>query len=324
MKKVKQNTKRFLSMMLAVMMLCTSPMSVLAEDLPADNVVVTEVQDELLSGTEGTTTEEAVETPVEALAEVPEQSTTENTENVEETETPEATEASAEETAEAAEVKTYANGLPSTIAAGETFTLEQDYVMESGQWFEKIEGTLDGNGHTITLTDKPLANVVTETGVIQNLGVTSENVIDYNGTFGSMAVTFSGTIQNCYSTAKLGSQKDVYVGGLIGEFQAGTITNSYFAGEFLGEKLFKGGFIGYSFAKFVQLINCAYVGDYEVCGGTEHNLPECESVLKNNADEMKSEDTLNLLNKDIVNTDLVWILPEDDCNFGMQIGRAHV
>ena len=322
MKKVKQNTKRFLSMMLAVMMLCTSPMSVLAEDLPADNVVVTEVQDELLSGTEGTTTEEAVETPVEAPAEVPEQSTTENTENVEETETTEATEASAEETAEAAEVKTYANGLPSTIAAGETFTLEQDYVMESGQWFEKIEGTLDGNGHTITLTDKPLANVVTETGVIQNLGVTSENVIDYNGTFGSMAVTFSGTIQNCYSTAKI-KLTAIFgeVAGIAGTANGGLVQNSYFAGTVKGALSGYGGFIAVNNSETTNVKNCCYEETANnVAAPAWGNKPVlAENVEKKSLNDFKSGAVNDILNTDIPDLGFSWALPEDGSNQGFPI-----
>ena len=79
--------------------------------------------------------------------------------------------------------------IPTVIQAGTTYTLTEDIVFEQGQNFESIAGTLDGNGHTITLADKPLANEVT--GIIQNLGVTSENVIVSDKTFGSMAVTLT-------------------------------------------------------------------------------------------------------------------------------------
>lgn len=322
MKKVKQNTKRFLSMMLAVMMLCTSPMSVLAEDLPADNVVVTEVQDELLSGTEGTTTEEAVETPVEAPAEVPEQSTTENTENVEETETTEATEASAEETAEAAEVKTYANGLPSTIAAGETFTLEQDYVMESGQWFEKIEGTLDGNGHTITLTDKPLANVVTETGVIQNLGVTSEDKIELSEISGSMVVKFSGTIQNCYSTAKLKIMSSQDIGGLIGTAKGGLVQNSYFMGDVFDSKNTEATMYGGIFGQHenTPTVKNSCFSSTSMWGiSCSFSSLNKENVEKKSAEDFKSGAVLDILNTNLPDLEFSWALPEDGSNQGFPI-----
>ena len=66
------------------------------------------------------------------------------------------------------------------------------------------------------------------TGTIQNLGVTSENVIVSDKTFGSMAITLSGTIQNCYSTAKIkltGWAGEV--GGLVGTFRSGAVKNTY-------------------------------------------------------------------------------------------------
>lgn len=127
----------------------------------------------------------------------------------------------------------YANSIPSEIPEGETYTLESDITLESGQWFENIAGTLDGNGYTITLTDKPLANNVT--GTIQNLGVTSENTIESAKTFGSMAVTFSGTIQNCFSTVNLNLTGILdEVAGLIGTANGGLVQNSYFAGTVKG------------------------------------------------------------------------------------------
>ena len=328
MKKVKQKTKRFLSMMLAVMMLCTSPMSVLAEDLPAENVVVTEVQDELLSGTEDTTTEETIEAPVEAPAEVPAEvpaeAPAENTDNVEAT-APEVTEASADETAEpteATEVKTYANGLPSTIEKGQTFTLDQDYVMESGQWFEKIEGTLEGNGHTITLTDKPLANVVTESGVIQNLGVTSENVIESDKTFGSMALTFSGTIQNCYSTAKLKKLGVNDVGGLVGTASGGLIQNAYYIGEVYDKNdqkstMYAGFFGAHNSATSIK--NSCY--DKSAVWGVSCSFTAINSktVEKKSAEDFRSGAANDILNTDLPDIGFSWALPEDGSNQGFPI-----
>ena len=177
---MKKEFKRMLSILLVLTLLgSTLPMSVSASALPEKNTSAIENQ-EPTDASQNDTQNDA-------------QDVTQN-ETQTKTQTEEAQESQQE-------VQAHANTLPSTIPAGETYTLSEDVTMESGQWFESIEGTLDGAGHTITLTDKPLANKVT--GTIQNLGVTSEKVIERDDTFGSMAMTFSGTIQNCFSTAKL-------------------------------------------------------------------------------------------------------------------------
>ena len=187
---MKKEFKRMLSILLVLTLLgSTLPMSVSASALPTQNASAIENQE-----------------PTDA-SQNDAQDLTQN-------------EAQTEEAQESQqEVQTYANTLPSTIPAGETYTLSEDVTMESGQWFESIDGTLDGAGHTITLTDKPLANKVT--GTIQNLGVTSEKVIERDDTFGSMAMTFSGTIQNCFSTAKLNMAGFDEPGGLVGTANGG-------------------------------------------------------------------------------------------------------
>ena len=38
--------------------------------------------------------------------------------------------------------------IPTVIEAGTIYTLTEDIVFTEGQTFERIEGTLDGNGHT--------------------------------------------------------------------------------------------------------------------------------------------------------------------------------
>lgn len=148
--------------------------------------------------------------------------------------------------------------IPTVIEAGTTYTLTEDIVFTKGQTFERIAGTLDGNGHTITLADKPLANEVT--GTIQNLGVTSENVIVSDKTFGSMAITLSGTIQNCYSTAKIkltGWAGEV--GGLVGTFRSGAVKNTYFGGSI--DAMMAGGLVGIRETEESILSNSYYATD---------------------------------------------------------------
>lgn len=148
--------------------------------------------------------------------------------------------------------------IPTVIEAGTTYTLTEDIVFTEGQTFELIAGTLDGNGHTITLADKPLANEVT--GTIQNLGVTSENIIVSDKTFGSMAITLNGTIQNCYSTAKIKLTGWLgEVGGLVGTFRSGAIKNTYFGGSI--DAMMAGGLIGIRETEESILSNSYYAAD---------------------------------------------------------------
>ncbi len=64
-----------------------------------------------------------------------------------------------------------ASELPEVIEEGDVYALTDDITLESGQYIKDIKGTLDGKGHTITLTDTYLADKVE--GTIENLGVTN-------------------------------------------------------------------------------------------------------------------------------------------------------
>lgn len=60
-----------------------------------------------------------------------------------------------------------ASELPEVIEEGDVYALTDDITLESGQYIKDIKGTLDGKGHTITLTDTYLADKVE--GTIENL-----------------------------------------------------------------------------------------------------------------------------------------------------------
>lgn len=207
--------------------------------------------------------------------------------------------------------------IPTVIEAGTTYTLTEDIVFTEGQTFERIAGTLDGNGHTITLADKPLANEVT--GTIQNLGVTSENVIVSDKTFGSMAITLSGTIQNCYSTAKIrltGFAGEV--GGLVGTFRSGAIKNTYFGGSI--DAMMAGGLVGIRETEESILSNSYYATDKAssalgpVSWGKK---PEDGKNSKKTLEELKS--AVQLLNKDIPDTGFTWTSSSDGSNQGLPV-----
>ena len=72
-------------------------------------------------------------------------------------------------------------------------------------------------------------------------------------------MTFSGTIQNCFSTAKLNMDGFDEPGGLVGTANGGVIQNSYFAGTVTGMLSgFYGGLIGVNNSNDTKLKNSCY------------------------------------------------------------------
>lgn len=118
--------------------------------------------------------------------------------------------------------------MPSVIEAGATVKLGANISMGADQQIETVAGVLDGQGHTVTISGKAVANNVT--GTIQNLGVTGS--VSSSDNVGSIAMTLSGTVQMCWSTASVNLSGWMgYAGGLVGGMASGKIVNSYFAGS---------------------------------------------------------------------------------------------
>ena len=83
-------------------------------------------------------------------------------------------------------------------------------------------GTLDGNGHTITLAGQPLFNELS--GNVQNLCLSGE-VTDEDGIVGALARTqTNGSVNNCWSGAKYDWYAELFA-GFIGTMTGGTIKN---------------------------------------------------------------------------------------------------
>lgn len=287
---MKQKPKGILKQALSILLI-----AVLLGGMMPVSVSAAEPQEELLGGIMEETAEEPVEEPAEEPAEEPMEGPAEEIPQV------------------------YSNNLPQEIKEGEVYTLESDITMDSGQWFENIAGTLDGNGHTITLTDKPLANNVT--GTIQNLGVTSENTIESATTFGSMAVTFSGTIQNCFSTAKLKLTDNTWLeetGGFVGTAEGGTIQNSYFAGSVESPiPGMYGGFIGKSKSPAVK--NSCYEKGADNGISSDFSAVTAENVEKLSVEEFKSGAANEILNTGLPELGFSWKTPEDGSNQGFPV-----
>ncbi|WP_346976764.1 hypothetical protein [Collinsella aerofaciens] len=187
--------------------------------------------------------------------------------------------------------------MPSVIEAGATVKLGANISMGADQQIETVAGVLDGQGHTVTISGKAVANNVT--GTIQNLGVTGS--VSSSDNVGSIAMTLSGTVQMCWSTASVNLSGWMgYAGGLVGGMASGKIVNSYFAGS--GVEM-NGGLVGE--ARAGSLSNCLYTVGFSPA---EINSPS--GFNKGNAAkaaDLSSAESLAVLNTDVPSTGFSWV-----------------
>ena len=185
--------------------------------------------------------------------------------------------------------------MPSTIEAGATVKLGANISMGPGQQIETVAGVLDGQGHTVTISGKAVANNVT--GTIQNLGVTGS--VSSADNVGSIAMTLSGTIQMCWSTANVNLSGWMgCAGGLAGGMTSGKIVNSYFAGS--GVEM-NGGLVGE--AQAGSLANCLYTVGYSPA---EMNYGGFNKGNAAKSSDLSSADSLAVLNTDAPATGFTW------------------
>ena len=188
-----------------------------------------------------------------------------------------------------------ASDMPTTIEAGATVKLGANISMAADQQVETVAGVLDGQGHTIAINGKAVANSVT--GTIQNLGVTGS--VSSSDNVGSIAMTLSGTIQMCWSTASVNLSGWMgYAGGLAGGMTSGKIVNSYFAGS--GVEM-NGGLVGE--AQAGSLSNCLYTVGYSPA---EMNYGGFNKGNAAKSSDLSSADSLAVLNTDAPTTGFTW------------------
>lgn len=188
-----------------------------------------------------------------------------------------------------------ASDMPSTIEAGATVKLGANITMAADQQIETVAGVLDGQGHTITINGKAVANNVT--GTIQNLGVTGS--VSSADNVGSIAMTLSGTIQMCWSTASVNLSGWMgCAGGLVGGMTSGKIVNSYFAGS--GVEM-NGGLVGE--AQAGSLSNCLYTVGFSPA---EMNYGAFTKGNAAKSSDLSSADSLAVLNADAPATGFSW------------------
>ena len=201
---------------------------------------------------------------------------------------------------------TTAEEFPTKIPAGETYTLTADIKLADGQQITDLAGTLDGEGHVITLSGKALAENVS--GTIQNLGVAG-SVDVTSGYRGSIADNLTGTIQNSYSQAKINDNWNT-VGGLAGTIKGGTVRNCYYAAEL---KMMNGGIAAYAASDARSQISNSYFQsgtmiETVAMAASNADVSDCASK---SADELKTADTVALLNTGIVDTGYIFAVSED-------------
>lgn len=186
--------------------------------------------------------------------------------------------------------------MPETIETGATVKLGANISMGTDQQIETVDGTLDGQGHTVTINGKAVANNVA--GSIQNLGVTGS--VSSTDNVGSIAMKLSGTIQMCWSTASVNLIGwNGCAGGLVGGMTSGKIVNSYFAGS--GVEM-NGGLVGE--AQAGSLVNCLYTVGFSPA---EMNYGGFNKGNAAKAADLSSDDSLAVLNTDVPSTGFSWV-----------------
>lgn len=143
--------------------------------------------------------------------------------------------------------------------AGVRFVLDNDIDMASVSNFAGIgknddnafRGTFDGQGYQIknlkmsnTSVDNLglFANVTGAT--IQNLGVSNATVAGRQQTGILVGVANNMTLKNCWSSGTVTAYNGLYIGGLVGNMNASTITSSYSTANVNGSSRAKGGLVG--------------------------------------------------------------------------------
>lgn len=212
-----------------------------------------------------------------------------------------------------------ADNFPTEIPEGMVYVLDNDITLGEDVQIASLAGTLDGKGHKITLVNKPLADTVS--GTIQNLGVDSTETLSSASFVGSMAVTLTGTIKNCYSMATVfGSGWNGLAGGFAGKAEGNAlVTNSYFAGsisdDFFGFN--SGGIVGCCNSKDAAVnYSCAPVGSACAYGSACSDFNK-GSYAQKTLDEIKT--CADLLNSDIQETGYYWSTSQDGENSGFPV-----
>ena len=204
------------------------------------------------------------------------------------------------------------------------YKLTKDITLDDS-WKEidpKAAFTLDGNGHSITLTGKPLIGTVMEKGTtVSNLVVRGEVEEPGNTNVGALARSYAGTVRNCSFGANVtysGNYETAGVGGITGILK-GTASNCVVTGKITNGKSKLFGAAGNSAAgdttgtiKNVVAVGCAQLGMKEGFDSDWNAIftpiSETSCTVIENADEFDPTayvDEMNA-NRDVGEGDLEW------------------
>jgi hypothetical protein len=167
-----------------------------------------------------------------------------------------------------------ANGGKGWQPIGSTFGNDAFVGSFDGQSYEIRDLFISRPGETCV----GLFGVVSETGVVENLGVVKSNV---NGgiSVGGLVGANLGTVSNSYATGNMTASLTCCVGGLIG-WTAGIVNNSYSTGTVTGDHSV-GGLVGYNGGTdFAATVNGSYstgtvTGSEYVGGLVGFNMEGC-------------------------------------------------
>ena len=116
-------------------------------------------------------------------------------------------------------------------APGGAYLLTDDIALP-GDWtaLKNFSGSLDGNGHTVTLAGAPLFDTIEEGAEVRNLVLNGTVELDEDDQ-GPLALKNLGRIHNCASLVEVyGAQSYYDMSGLVGSHAGGTISNCLVAG----------------------------------------------------------------------------------------------
>ena len=207
--------------------------------------------------------------------------------------------------------------------AGGSYVLTEDIVLSDG-WtpVANFSGTLNGNGHTVTLAGKPLIQSIARGGLVSNLILRGSVTSDAD--VGALAAVNNGTVRNCLCYADVtytgnggGAWFAHHVAGLVGyaNVSDAVLSNSLYAGvlnygsaQAYGTLTNNGDFVKGT------VTHCVGVGADRVgtsTGMSNDPIPDGDNRNFADAGAFIPEEQIAFLNEGRTETDLEWIRGED-------------
>ncbi len=212
------------------------------------------------------------------------------------------------------EVSTQADLAGMEQTAG-TYKLVADITLENWSAIYPASGfTLDGNGHTITLTGAPLFAYVSENDTVKNLTVTGTVTETERKNTGAIAQSCSGTIRNCAASVSVtysGTSPNIYLGGIVGK-TSGTVTNCLTTGTVTntGNTKCYGAVANTALFETAAISNCVAVGGDRIGSAEGFGAPTIISgtncTLISDVSKYNPEDYVEFFNANLQEGDLSW------------------